>query len=320
MLFKDYDQITYKIGKRTVTVSDIFRHITFDVQNSTPNAFYDYYIQDGETPESVSLKIYGSTAYSWLVLLINGLADRNSDWFTSQEQFLQSKELNYGGDAYYITSLPDIRPGDIMVKVTSTSEESATNIDATKYRIIKDFDVNLRKIRGITGSGTISSGDNILFARYNSEVGSVQTIEFLNGATYSEITDYASVIYTEKYGNSVEYFYSQPDADSKVLINPYKNVVNGATAPNVSTDTLYSNSGDTTTLENFTNTLLYKYSNLSGSGYGYFKKTIDETEFENYLDKQKIKVLRSEYLSAVVTAIKNALASDEIGKTFKVTI
>ena len=322
MLFKNYDQITYKIGKRTVTVSDIFKHISFDVQNSSSNAFYDYYIQDGETPESVSLKMYGSTAYSWIVLMVNAIADRNSEWFLTQEKYTQSKQENYGGNAFYIATLPDIRRGDILVKVTGTSGNSATTVSISHYRVIKDFDLNLRKIRGADGVGTFVSGDNILFARYNPETGAVSTIEFSNTDLEPETTDYTPILFTEKYETSVDYFYTEPDSstDSKLIINPFKNVVNGATAPNVSTSTIYTDNSDTTTLENFANTLIYKYSNLSGVGYGYSKKTVDETQFEEYISKQKIKVLRSEYLSSVVATVKNALASEEVGKTFRVVI
>ena len=37
--------------------------------------FYNYRLEDGEMPEMVSHKIYGSTAYHWIVMIINDRLD-----------------------------------------------------------------------------------------------------------------------------------------------------------------------------------------------------------------------------------------------------
>ena len=145
MLFKNYPQITYKIGNKDITLVDIFKNVSFtNVENN--NAFDDYYIQDGETPESVSLKIYGTTSYAWLVLLVNGILDIKKDWFISASEFDARTENILGGDAIYIPALPDIQPGDIVVKVLTEDGAFATSVDITNYRHIAEFDRNLRNL------------------------------------------------------------------------------------------------------------------------------------------------------------------------------
>ena len=312
MLFDNYEKIKYTIGNKEVTISDIFRNISFkDVELS--NAFYDYHIEDGETPELVSIKIYGTSSYSWLILLVNSIADRKNDWFESQEHFTRKRDLNYGGDAFYFSALPDLTVGDIMIKATAVSGNSATGVTANIYRHVADFDPMLRKVRGIEGAGVFANGDNVVFARKQSN-GLVDPIAFDNQAETPEETDYTNILFIEPYIESVQYFYTA----SNVVLNPYRA---GTTGYNVDTNTTYTDATPGITGNNFARTILYKYGICGGVGYaGANKFEIGTDLFNKYTDKQKIKVLRPEYLSSVVTLIKTALDSDEVGKTFKILI
>lgn len=44
-----------------------------------------YTIQDGETPELVSLKLYGTRDYHWLIMLLNERFDIRKDWPISSQ-------------------------------------------------------------------------------------------------------------------------------------------------------------------------------------------------------------------------------------------
>lgn len=310
MLFDNYEKITYNIGGKDLTLADIFKSISFkDVETSS--AFYDYYIQDGETPEIVSARLYQTTAYSWLILLVNNIADIKNEWFESAEEFERNRERDYGGYAYYVSTLPDLQPGDVMVKVTGISGAGATGITASVYQHIADFDTNLRKIRGICGSANFISGDNVLFAR-KQDNGNVTPLIFYNNAEEPELVNYTKIWLKEKYTDSVEYFYT----NNNIVLNPYKKGITGSSIP---VDTLYTNTGDTLTANNFAFTILYKYGACGGYD-GVFKKTIGEEVYDKYIKKQKIKVLRPEYVTVVVNTIKNALLSDKIGNVFKIKI
>lgn len=310
MLFKNYNQIKYKLNGKELTLSDIFKHVSFkDIELS--NAYYDYYIEDGESPELVSLKFYGTTEYSWLVLLVNGISDFQNEWFESQAEFKRKLDLNYGGDAFYISALPDIEPGDVMVKVTSQSGNFATDVEPTAYRHIAEFDPVLRKVRGINGGGTFESGDNVIFARKESN-GSITTIIFFDKSEEPEETDYTDLLFIEPYNISLDYFYTS----NNIVLSPYRA---GITGYNVDTDVTYVDEG--TTGNNFAVTLLYKYGACGGTPVsGSIKKQIIEDVTNKYYERQKIKVLRQEYLVSVLDLIDSALASDQIGNTFKIIV
>ena len=313
MLFEDYEKITYNLGGRTLTLSDIFKSISFvNVENN--NAFYDYYIQDGETPEMVSQKLYGNTLYSWLILLVNNIRDIKNEWFESASSYEKRKQRIYGGNAYYISTLPDLQNGDIMIKVTSVNGNDATGITTGTYQHIADFDKTLRKIRGICGSAGFTSGDNILFARKEAN-DNIVILNFSDNQETPENINYATILKQEDYSLSVDYFYIE-NGKSEIILNPYKRGITGSSIP---ASTLYSNPGDTLTNNNFAFTILYKYGACGGYE-NISKKTVGEDLYDKYIQRQKIKVLRREYLPNVYNVIKSALASDTIGSRFKIEI
>lgn len=57
-----------------VIVTDILRRVKISNTDIKANgAFETYTIKDGETPEIVSMKYYGSQEYFWLILMVNDL-------------------------------------------------------------------------------------------------------------------------------------------------------------------------------------------------------------------------------------------------------
>ena len=314
MLFKNYSQIIYKIGDREITLADIFRTVSF-IDVETSNAFDDYYIQDGETPESVSLKMYGNTKLSWLIMMVNGYNSLKNDWFPSEAEYKKFQESNFGGDAFYVTSLPDIKPGDILVKVTGftgASLQNAGSVDISTYRHVADFDPYFRKIRGICGSGTFNNNDSILFARRDTNTGVVNYLVFDSYHSEPITTNHTKVVFTEPYQKSVEYFYTA----ANVVIDPYRYSILGSTG--INSDTLYVSESDVLTANNFARCVLYKYGACGGTVSGLIKKSIGEENFAKYIRKQKIKVLKNEYVKSVILVIESTLQSNEIGKVIKI--
>lgn len=314
MLFKNYPQITYNFGNKSVTLVDIFKNVSF-VDTNNDLAFDDYFIQDGETAEDVSLKFYGTTSYAWLVLLVNNKIDIKKDWFISTEEYLLYKENTLGGVAMYIPALPDIQQGDIIVKVLDNDGSFSTQIDNTVYRHISSFDPYLRKIRGISGAGEFVAGDLVLFARKNNN-GSVTPIQFANQSQQGYITDFTNLYHVEPYAEGPEYFITGND----VILNPYMDIINGGTAA-ISPNTSYTDSTSPEQPNNFANTLLYNYSYYNGAlPNNVLKVTSGAEDYNKYIQKQKIRILKRELLTSVVSAIQTALNGDNVGKIFKVEL
>jgi len=315
MLFKNYPQITYRIGSKDITLVDIFKNIAFtNVENN--NAFDDYYIQDGESPENISAKIYGSTSYAWIILLVNNIVHIKNDWFISASEFDQRTQSQLGGDAIYIAALPDIQPGDIMVKVLTETDGFAQTVDIQNYRHVAEFDRNLRKVRGISGAGNITLGNLVVFARLNAD-GSVVPLQFNNQAQTPTPTDFTNVIHTEKYINSVDYFIT----GNNVVLNPYLNI--GYPGPSgISPSTTFVDaSAGIYIKDNFADTLLFYYMDNGGVlPAGVSKVSVGTENYNKYIENQKIRILKPELLSTVISAIENALNGDNVGKIFKVEL
>lgn len=91
--FKDFPQFLYDFMYddriRTTVVRDITRNIRIKkeiIQNVT---LYDEYdIVDGETPEILAERFYGSPNYHWIIMIANGKYDWRSD-FPLKEEVLQ---------------------------------------------------------------------------------------------------------------------------------------------------------------------------------------------------------------------------------------
>jgi hypothetical protein len=51
---------------------------------------YDLYdIEDGETPDIISNKIYGKPTYHWLIMLVNQRFDYIKDWPMSEYELIR---------------------------------------------------------------------------------------------------------------------------------------------------------------------------------------------------------------------------------------
>ena len=81
-------------GNLTI-VTDIFRRMKVREglkDNMALMSTYD--VQNGDTPESISFKHFGTTDYFWIICYMNDITDRYYDWPLSDsafEQFVKDK-------------------------------------------------------------------------------------------------------------------------------------------------------------------------------------------------------------------------------------
>lgn len=61
--------------------------------------FYDYEVKDGETPEIIAHKLYGSVERYWIVLLFNLLSNPYYDFPLTSDQLNSLIQSKYGYDA-----------------------------------------------------------------------------------------------------------------------------------------------------------------------------------------------------------------------------
>lgn len=99
--FKHFPYIKYE---DRYLITDLFKRFRLSPDFISGTSFYEWYIvKDGETPEALSKRFYGSEKYTWVILLANGMFDRYEDWILSDKRLLDYINFKYGEDSQYET-------------------------------------------------------------------------------------------------------------------------------------------------------------------------------------------------------------------------
>ena len=112
----------------------IVRDITANVRplkNTLDNVtLYDLYdIIDGETPEIISNKFYGSPKYHWAIMMANQRYDYLNDWPLPYDRLVQYCSDKYGENDIYATHHYEDENGFVV----NSDYPSATPIDNITY-------------------------------------------------------------------------------------------------------------------------------------------------------------------------------------------
>lgn len=94
-----YPSILYKINEFDfLKVKDINLSIRItNFINSYKNlSFLPYIVKNGERPESVSYKLYGSSKFDYIILLLNDVKNIYDDWPMGDQVFAEYIETKYG--------------------------------------------------------------------------------------------------------------------------------------------------------------------------------------------------------------------------------
>jgi len=173
--FRQFPKVDYDIN-RTGTVQrlvDIYRSIR-PVENfvDDPSVYQLYQIKNGERPDIVSQRLYGTPEYYWTFFVVNEfLHDGYKVWPMSQDMLSNYLTEEYAG--YVITTDPKIvRTGDGIINDAATSERSIIgkftlgetltggNSGATGVLVKKNVDMNQLVVQG--GNGNSYNGDGSL--------------------------------------------------------------------------------------------------------------------------------------------------------------
>ena len=101
--FENFPKIAYdfNIGDTTkvIAVTDITENVRFRKEILSNIALYDEYdIIDGETPEIIAEKFYGSAQYHWIVMLVNERYDYLNDFPMTYRALETHVKDKYGVD------------------------------------------------------------------------------------------------------------------------------------------------------------------------------------------------------------------------------
>ena len=152
MYFAAFPDILYdSVGNGdSKVVTNLLRRVAIRAKVKENTLVFDTYdVKEGETPEIIADKLYGDPELHWVILFMNNVTERYSQWPRNQNQFLAHVNDKYDDvnalHHYEITQAS----GDTSIKINigqdNTSHASATEV--TNY----DYEFNLendkRKIR-----------------------------------------------------------------------------------------------------------------------------------------------------------------------------
>lgn len=90
-------------GNSTIRTNLLARSSIIPGLFSNPLLFYDYDIQEGDTPEIIAYKYYGDVYRYWLVLFANQIINPQWDWPMTENVFNQYLAKKYPNTDVYIT-------------------------------------------------------------------------------------------------------------------------------------------------------------------------------------------------------------------------
>lgn len=127
-LFDDFPQITYSLddGKSVQIITDVLRRVVLAEEFKNNTAFFeDYEVLEGETPEDVSYRFYGTQNLHWLILMANDIINPRFEWPLTGEQMFKQASKIYGGDtSVYSTNRAKNFKGYVVETFFLLTEES----------------------------------------------------------------------------------------------------------------------------------------------------------------------------------------------------
>lgn len=131
---KNYDfplDILVRIGFYSTVLDNIF-------------LYYDYDIQDGDTPEILAEKYYGDPESYWIIMLSNKKLDPIYDWPLTATNFQKYINSKYGSTEIAQTTVQRYEKVIKTVDASSNNQENISYYETTKseYDTLPDADLN----------------------------------------------------------------------------------------------------------------------------------------------------------------------------------
>mgnify|MGYP001392941914 CR=1 FL=1 len=143
--FESFPRIAYNltgVNTNTTVVTDIFRRVKIRNKLADNVVLFDRYdVTEGEKPEDIAYKLYGSPDYFWIVTIVNNIVNRYYDWPLDEfvfQQYVADKYSNPDGIHHYeITQSSGKQTGEgpadyshkLEVNSDTVGAESVSNIE-----------------------------------------------------------------------------------------------------------------------------------------------------------------------------------------------
>ena len=105
--FRPFPTVSYRVPGKNVSIPTMDISKRFSIANFINNAnvtFDEYYVKDGERPDTIAYDYYGDYTLDWLVLLTNEIHDVYFEWPLGYEQFNAYLKQKYGSVEYTLST------------------------------------------------------------------------------------------------------------------------------------------------------------------------------------------------------------------------
>lgn len=140
--FDNFPYIGYSLNQNAAAgefewVTDIFRR-TAPIATLLKNKelFYTYQISDGETPEMLADRYYGSPKYHWVINIMNNIIDPLLDWPKNYANLVLYLNDKYGSLAIASSTIHHYTMTLSKVDTEGNTSEETFIIDLEKYNTL----------------------------------------------------------------------------------------------------------------------------------------------------------------------------------------
>lgn len=82
-----------------IRAKNLFKRVKIsDTSFGSPFLFNKYIIQEGERPDTMSSRIYGTSSLDWLIVLAAGIVNQRHEWPLSSQELYEYCYRKYGND------------------------------------------------------------------------------------------------------------------------------------------------------------------------------------------------------------------------------
>ena len=165
--FENHPSTLYDLSGKSPSRPIVVKNITARSKLSElipSTVYYTYQVQEGETPEIIADKYYGSSTRHWIILFANNIVDAQYDWPLSYDAFNKYIVKKYGSIENSKTEIhhyeKSITKTDSYTGVTTTKTYT---IDATAYANLPETET--QTVNLVNGSTiTIVTKRSIVYA------------------------------------------------------------------------------------------------------------------------------------------------------------
>lgn len=188
--FERSDLLNERVSK--IVSNILVRTKLLDSVSNLPLVYYKYDVVDGDTPESLAYKYYGSSTKHWIILIVNNVFDPFYDWPLKYENFVAFVENKYGSIANAKTNIHHYE------KVITKTDSVTSTITIDKHEL--DYNTFANLASSTTQTINLKDGNTVTIVTTKSAVSYYDYEETFNESKRAiKILDasFASAIETE---------------------------------------------------------------------------------------------------------------------------